>query len=58
MKFQTGRGATVLVPPPMYEDGSVSVQGSEDAEASQIIITDKISSISGASGPKHAETSE
>lgn len=58
VKFQTGRGATVLVPPPMYEDGSVSVEGGTDAETSQITITDKISSISGASGPKRAETSE
>lgn len=58
VKFQTGRGATVLVPPPMYEDGSVSIEGSEGSESSQITITDKISSISGASGPKRTETSE
>lgn len=57
VKFQTGRGATILVPPPMYEDGSVSVQGGDGTEPSQITITDKISSISGASGPKRAETS-
>ena len=58
MKFQTGRGATVLVPPTMYEDGSVSVEGTDESENSQITITDKISSISGAGGPKRVETSE
>lgn len=58
VKIQTGRGATVLVPPPMYEDGSVTVQATDEPESSQIIITDKISSISGASGPKRAEPSE
>jgi hypothetical protein len=58
VKFQTGRGATILVPPPMYEDGSVTVEGGEGTEPSQITITDKISSISGASGPRRAETTE
>ncbi len=58
VKFQTGRGATVLVPPPMYEDGSVAIQSAKEGNASQIVITDKISSISGASGPKDAEISE
>lgn len=58
VKFQTDRGATVLVPPPMYEDGSVSVEGGVGAESSMITISDKISSISGASGPKRAETTE
>ncbi|WP_028650219.1 nucleoid-associated protein [Nocardioides halotolerans] len=58
VKFQTGRGATVLVPPPMYEDGSVAVEDVEGEETSTITITDKISSVTGASGPKRAETSE
>jgi hypothetical protein len=51
VKFQTGRGATVLVPPLMYEDGSVSVEN-EDEEDATISIRDKITGISGASGPK------
>lgn len=58
VKFQTGRGATVLVPPPMYEDGSVAVTDVDGTDDSLITITDRISSVSGASGPKRGETSE
>lgn len=58
VKLQTNRGATVLVPPLMYEDGSVSVEGTDEPGTSQITVTDKISSISGASGPKRVESSE
>ena len=58
VKIQTGRGASVFVPPPMYEDGSVSVEKvDDDSENSEIVVRDRIASISGASGPKAAEKS-
>jgi hypothetical protein len=52
MKVQTLRGATVLVPPEMYEDGSLTVTDLADNDASRITVTDRITGISGASGPK------
>jgi hypothetical protein len=51
LKVQTGRGATVFVPPEMYEDGSVTVE-QLDGEDSQITVTDRITGMTGASGPK------
>lgn len=51
MKVQTKRGGTVLVPPEMYEDGSMTVV-ELDGDESAITLTDEITGISGASGPK------
>jgi hypothetical protein len=54
MKVQTSRGATVLVPPDMYQDGSLTVQ-KLDEEISTVTLTDRITGITGAAGPKPAE---
>jgi hypothetical protein len=54
LKVQTERGATVLVPPAMYEDGSMTVIQS-DNDQSTVTLTDRITGMSGASGPKPAE---
>lgn len=51
MKVQTSRGATVLVPPDMYEDGSLTV-AKGDGEMSTVTLTDRITGITGAGGPK------
>lgn len=50
-KLQTERGATVLAPPEMYSDGSLTVESS-DEQLSTLTITDHITHMSGASGPK------
>jgi hypothetical protein len=51
LKVQTFRGATVLVPPEMYEDGSLTVERYDD-ERSTVTLIDRITGMSGASGPK------
>lgn len=53
LKVQTSRGATVLVPPAMYEDGVFKVEKLDD-NLSTVSITDRITGMSGASGPKPA----
>lgn len=56
VKIQTERGATVLVPPAMYEDGAVSVSNADDETEKVIVVRDAITSIGGAGGgPKHGE---
>lgn len=54
MKVQTLRGATVLVPPDMYEDGALTVEELDDG-LSAVTITDHITAMTGAGGPKPAE---
>lgn len=51
MKVQTFRGATVLVPPDMYDDGALTVEELDDG-MSAVTVTDRITGISGAGGPK------
>lgn len=52
VKIQTERGATVLVPPTMYDDGAVSVTNVEGSDEQAITVRDAITGIAGASGPK------
>ncbi|HEX2942796.1 MAG TPA: nucleoid-associated protein [Rhodopila sp.] len=47
VKIETARDATVLVPPPMYEDGSVALTSADDG-ASTIVIRDEVRKITGA----------
>lgn len=54
MKVQTLRGATMLVPPDMYEDGALTVEELDDG-LSAVTITDHITGMTGAGGPKPAE---
>lgn len=51
LKVQTSRGATVLVPLEMYEDGALKVEDTND-NMSTILITDHITGMSGANGSK------
>ena len=54
LKVQTARGATVFVPPDMYEDGSLTVE-EIDEELSAVTITDRITGMTGAGGPKRGQ---
>lgn len=54
LKVQTARGATVFVPPDMYEDGSLTVEEIDD-DVSAVTITDRITGMTGAGGPKPSE---
>ena len=51
LKVQTQRGATVFVPPDMYSDGSLTVEDSGEGQ-STVTLTDRITGMTGASGPK------
>jgi hypothetical protein len=51
VKLQTKRGASIFVPPDMYDDGSFEISGGEDGE-STVMLRDKITRMTGASGPK------
>jgi hypothetical protein len=50
VKIQTARNASIFVPPDMYSDGSLTVTQSEATDASDILITDRVTSFAGASG--------
>jgi hypothetical protein len=51
VKVQTARNATLLVPPDMYEDGSLTIEQLDDTR-SRVTVEDAIRSITGASGRK------
>ncbi|SFD16688.1 hypothetical protein SAMN05661030_2590 [Klenkia taihuensis] len=51
MRIQTERGADVLAPPEMFEDGSLRVEKVDDSK-SQIVINDAVTKMSGASGKR------
>lgn len=50
VKVQTRRGATVFVPPEMYDDGSFEVSRDEVGGSSTLSIHDEVLSMKGASG--------
>lgn len=56
VKIQTSRHATVLAPPDMYHDGSLTITRSDGSEVSQILISDRVTSFSGASGKLNARS--
>ena len=49
-KVQTKRNATIMVPPEMYADGTLSILDRDDDARSEITVIDEISGMSGASG--------
>lgn len=51
VKVQTVRDATILVPPSMYEDGSLKIESIGQGR-SRVTIEDEVRSITGASGSK------
>jgi hypothetical protein len=53
MKIDTARNATLLVPPEMYADESLTITPQSDGTA-HLLIKDKVEKISGARGPKSA----
>jgi hypothetical protein len=56
VKIQTKRNATILVPPDMKDDGSLTIEDRDDDNRAQITILDEISSMGGASGRKSASS--
>ncbi|WP_231988514.1 nucleoid-associated protein [Nakamurella panacisegetis] len=55
IRISTARGADALVPPDMYQDGSVQVSETETGGQSTITITDRITKMSGAGGKVKAD---
>lgn len=53
MKIDTARNATLLVPPEMYADESLTITAQPDGTA-HLLLKDKVEKISGTRGPKPA----
>lgn len=59
VKVQTRRGASVYVPPAMYDDGSFEIAKGDEDEVPTLSIRDDVTSMTGASGKKPgAESAE
>jgi hypothetical protein len=57
VKVQTRRGASLYVPPDMYEDGSFQVTKGDEGQ-STLSLHDEVTRMTGASGPKSASSDD